>query len=119
MSTVNQLNPKVDLTVNIYDQFYSFAIEVPVDEYDAVNSYFESVFKAKEAAQNFTVTLFRVAQESQTPVMTLLQQIQGLSDIQLTAQLSYYLNGLRSPTTLLGISSVLAPNYYTARNILL
>jgi len=37
--------------------------------------------------------------------------------IQLTATMAYYLNGLRSPSTLLGVNSSVTPNFYTARNI--
>jgi hypothetical protein len=33
--------------------------------------------------------------------------------------MAYYLNGLRSPSTLLGVSNPVTPNFYTARNVLL
>lgn len=118
MRSVNELNPNVDLTVRVFDNFYDFAIDVDANEFDTVNSYFESVFTDKTAALNFTTTLFRIAQETRTPVLTLLAQIQDQDQIQLTKTLAYYLNGLRSPATLLGISSQVTPNFYTARNIL-
>lgn len=118
MGSVNQSNPKVDLTVKVFDEFYDFAVDVDANEYDAVNSYFESVFTDNTIALNFTTTMFRIADETGTPVLTLLQEIQGQDDIELTATLAYYLNGLRSPTTLLGINAVVTPNYYTARNVL-
>jgi hypothetical protein len=47
-----------------------------------------------------------------------LDQIQDQDQLQLTATLAYYLNGIRSPSTLLGVNSVLTPNYFTARNVL-
>jgi len=118
MGSVNTANDKIDPTVRVFDQFYSFELNVPVAEYDVVNSYFESVFKTKDAAKNFTTALFRVAQETGTPVLTLLQEMQGQDSIHVSATLAYYLNGLRSPSTLLGVNSVLTPNYYTARNVL-
>ena len=118
MGTVNAINPAVDLTVRVYDNFYNFSVEVDPDTYDVVNSYFRSVFKTADAAANFTVTLFRIAEETRTPVLTLLAEIQDLDEIQLTAQLAYYLNGLRSKTTLLGIDAAVTPNFYTARNVL-
>jgi hypothetical protein len=31
--------------------------------------------------------------------------------------MAYYLNGMRSPATLLGTSVAVTPNYYTARNV--
>lgn len=118
MGSVNALNPKVDQTVRIYDEFYLYETVVDANEYDVVNSYFESVFGTDEAAANFTVTLFRIADETNTPVLTLLSQIEDQDKIQLTQTLCYYLNGLRSPTTLLGITGTSTPNYWTARNVL-
>ena len=117
MSSVNYRNLKTDLTVQIFDQFYGYATEVPVDEYDAINSYFESVFGTAEAAGNFTVTVFRVAQQSGIAPLTLLNSLQGQTGPQLTLTLSYYLNGLRSNSTLLGVNLKTQPNYYVAHNI--
>ena len=117
MGTVNYSNPKVDATVRVFDQFYAFEQQVPAQEYDAVYSYFRSVFGTEEAAGNFTVTLFRVANESATPVMTLLQEIQAQGQPELTLTLCYYLNSLRSSSTLLGLNATVTPNFYVARNV--
>ena len=114
MSTVNTANTKLDQTVRVFDQFYEFEISVPAMEYDIVNSFFKTV----EAAQNFTTALFRISDQTSVPVLTILDQIQDQDQIQLTATLAYYLNGIRSPSTLLGVNSVLTPNYFTARNVL-
>lgn len=118
MGTVNALNPNTDLSVRVFDRFYTFEQDVPADEYDVVNSYFKSVFGTTASATNFTVTLFRISTNSGIPVLQLLQQIQGQSQPQLTLTLSYYLNGLRSSSTLLGLNTTSVPNYYVARNIL-
>jgi len=118
MASVNEINPKLDLTVRVFDEFYEFSIEVPANEYDTVNSYFESVFRSRTAAKNFTTTLFRIADQTKTPVLTLLDQIQDQDQIQLTSTLAYYLNGLRSNATLLGINAAVVPNFYAARNVL-
>jgi hypothetical protein len=117
MSTVNYANPKIDQTVRIFDGFYAYEANVPAQEYDAVNSYLRSVFGTQEAAGNFTVTIFRIAQETGIPVMTLLQELQGKGVPELTFTLAFYLNRLRSKSTLLGINQVVVPNYYVARNI--
>jgi hypothetical protein len=117
MGTINYPNPNTDQTVKIFDEFYAYAAVVPVDQFDAVNSYFKSVFATAEIAGNFTVTLFRVAQQSDIPVMDLLQTLQQQSQPELTLTLSYYLNGLRSPATLLGLNQAATPNYYVARNV--
>ena len=119
MGSVNEVNSKVDLTVRVFDNFYNFSVEVDSNEYDVVNSYFKSVFKNNQIAQNFSTTLFRIAQETETPVLVLLEQIQGQTRVEMTATLAYYLNGLRSPATLLGINSPVIPTFWAARNVIL
>jgi len=118
MSTVNYADPKIDTTVKVFDRFYTFEIEVPVDQYDAVYSYFARVFKDKLAAKNFTISLFQVADYSKRPVMDILAEIQGQDQLQLSATLCYYLNNQRSNATLLGINALVTPNFYAARNVL-
>ena len=117
MGSVNAYNTKTDQTVQIFDRFYGYQQQVPVDQYDAVLSYFTSVFKSAESAGNFTVSVFRVSHLTDIPVMNLLQQFQGQSTPQITLTLAYYLNGIRSSSTLLGVNVPTQPNYYVARNI--
>jgi hypothetical protein len=116
-TTVNYANPKLDGTVKIFDQFYAYEASVPQLEYDAVYSYFRSVFDTAEAAGNFTVSVFRISESSGIPVMTLLQEFQGQSAPELTLTLSYYLNNTRSSSTLLGLNVATQPNFYAARNV--
>lgn len=117
MGTINAINTKIDQTVRIYDEFYNYAEDVPSGEYDIVNSYFKSVFNTAEAAENFTVAIFRVAEESGENALSILQQIQGTTGPQLTAGLCYYLNSVRSRATLLGVLQPAVPNFWTARNV--
>lgn len=118
MATVNTYNSRADLTVRIFDKFYTFEQVVPATEYDLVYSYMRSQFATDEAAGNFSVTLFRIAQESGINVLVLLQEIQKYEQPELTSVLAYYLNGLQSSSTLYGVQSVVLPNYYVARNVL-
>ena len=117
MASVNAINTKTDLTVQIFDRFYGYEQTVPVAAYDAVLSYFRSVFGRDEAAGNFTVSLFRVSDQTGIPVMTLLQQFQGQTAPQINLTLAYYLNGIRSSSTLLGVNVPTQSNYYVAHNI--
>lgn len=119
MPSVNQINPNVDLTVRVFDEFYNFSVNVPANEYDIVNSYFLSVFESSVAANNFTVTLFRVAEQTNQDVLTLLNALTDQNQIELTATLAYYLNGLQSPTTLFGINTAVTPNVWAARNVII
>lgn len=119
MGSVNNTNPNLDTTVRLYDQFNGFETFVPVNEYDAVNSYFETTFREKNAAKSFTTGLFRVSQQTSVPVMTLLADLQRSGDLlSLTARLAFYLNIGRSRTTLLGVAGSTTPNFFQARNVI-
>lgn len=119
MSSLNQANINLDTTVRVFDEFYDFGINVPSDQYDVVLSFFESVFTDSIAAKNFTIALFRVADQTNTPVLTLLADMQDQDQITVTNSLAYFLNGIRSPSTLLGVQAAVAPNVWAARNVLL
>jgi hypothetical protein len=117
-TSVNVPNPKTDPTVKIIDLFYAYEQNVPAEEYNVVYSFFLTVMNTKEAANNFTTALFRAASTSNTPVLTLLQTLQGQPPMELTATLAYYLNGQRSLSTLLGVGQIVLPNIYAARNVI-
>ena len=116
--SVNTPNQNNDLTVRIFDGFYSYEQYVSVEEYDVVYSYLKSVFTTDAAAGNFTVALFRIADETRTSVLTIFQSLEGQDALTLTQTLCYYLNSMRSGSTLLGFGAAVTPNYYTARNVL-
>ena len=123
MASINYTNYNIDQTVRVFDTFYDYDVNIPVGDYDIVNSYFKSVMTTKQAADNFTVSLFRVAQDTNIPPLTLLQSFQagntnnnpGLS---LNINMAYYLNSIRNRATLLGVGIAVAPNYYAARNVI-
>ena len=118
MSTVNYANQKTDQTVRVFDDFFGFSINVEANDYDAVYSYFKSIYTDATAAGNFTVTLFRIANEQSINVLTLLKQIQtSTTSDELDKTIAYYLNSLRSNSTLVGVSTPTQPNYYAARNV--
>jgi hypothetical protein len=117
MSTVNYTNPNTDRTVQIFDDFYKFQISVDANLYDVVLSYFKSVFDDETAAKNFALNLFRISENTGTPVMEILESVRGQSQIELSSTFAYFLNNLRSNSTLLGVSAVATPAFYAARNV--
>lgn len=119
MTTVNSINYSIDQTVRIYDQFYNYSANIPAEEYDVVLSYFRSVFKTKVAAENFTNSIFRIAELTGVNAMTLLQTFQqgGQSEPEISILMAYYLNTVRSPATYLGVQVPAQPYYYAARNV--
>lgn len=118
MSSVNYTNPKLDQSVRIFDSFYKYDANVPAAEYDIVYSYFRSVMSDATIAGNFTVSLFQVAENTQIPVLTLLKSFQGNTPMELSINMAYYLNQIRSRATLLGINSQPTPNFYAARAVI-
>jgi len=118
MPSVNNVNPNIDLSARVFNNFDPPAINIDSDEYSTVNGFFRSVARSTFDADNLTATLFLISQETRTPVLTLLKQIEGQNDLQITATMAAYLNAVRSPSTLIGINSPVVPNFYTARNVL-
>jgi len=90
---------------------------VPASEYDLVRSYFVSQMTSVQAANNFTVSLFRVAENTGIPALTLLQEFQASGGVNLNATLAYYLNSIRNGAVLLGVNTAVTPNFYAARNV--
>ena len=88
------------------------------NEYDHVISFFKRVMKDEIAAEKFTQSLYQVANTTEIPVLDLLATFKGQDLLTLTASMAYYLNGIRSPSTLVGVQNVVRPNYYAARNVL-
>ena len=87
-------------------------------EYDYVFSFFSKVMKDKSAALSFTHAMYEVAYATETPILELLEPLDGADEMTLSATLAYYLNTARSPATLLGVNVIVKPNYYAARNVL-
>ena len=106
-----------ELTVKIFDDFYSFNMVINGNEYDIVNGYFRTVCATRAIAGNFTTFLFRISQETGIPVLDLLGQIQGTNKLQMNQVISYYLNSFKSKTSLYGMSTVPQSNQPVARNI--
>ncbi len=118
MSTINETNFNKDLTVRVFDSFYDFEVAVPTAEYDIVNSYFRSQMRTRQAAENFTVSLFRVSDETGIPALDLLKAFQGANGVSLDLNLAYYLNSIRNRATLLGVGVPVTPNFYAARAVI-
>jgi hypothetical protein len=107
----------LDKTVRVFDQFYNFDLVVNASQYEVIYSYFYSVNKNKTIASNFTTLLFRISSITGEDVMTLLNDITGKEKLKANALLTYYLNSVKSKTTLYGLSSVPQPNQSVQRNV--
>jgi hypothetical protein len=118
MPTVNETNFNKDLTVRVFDSFYEYDVNVPAAEYDIVLSYFRTQMRTRQAAENFTVSLFRIAEETKIPALDLLKAFEGNRGVGLDLNLAYYLNSIRNRATLLGVGVPVVPNFYAARAVI-
>ena len=110
---------QVDPTIKIFDSFYAVRLTVAADQYDVVHGFFLGVCESKKIANNFTAVLFRVAQETGIEPLDLLQQLKGAENkIKMNQIMAYYLNSLKSKTSLYGVGAVPKPNQPVARNII-
>lgn len=118
MARIIDSRSALDQTVKIFDDFYSFNLVINGNEYDVVHSYFLTVCATKQIAGNFTVHLFRISQQTQIPVLDLLNYIKGLEKLQVNNVIAYYLNTFKSKTAIYGFGVLPQPNLPVERNIL-
>ncbi len=119
MARILDNRTQLDRTVKLFDDFYQFNLDINPTEYDLVNAYFTEVCSTQTIADNFTVFLFRISQQSKTPVMDLLGYLQGKNKLEMNQIVAYYLNTFKSKTTMYGVSTVLQPSPIVSRNIIL
>ena len=118
MATVD-LHTQLDQTVKVFDKFYATEMTVSAADFDAINSYFMSVCQSKNTAENFTTILFKISAYTGESVMTLLDYIKGKTGLELSAVMAYYLNSLKSKTTLYGVANIPIPNPSVQRNVII
>jgi len=117
MAKIVDSRSSLDRTIRIFDEFYGFDLVINGNDYDVVRSYFVGVCASKQVAENFTVYLFRIAQETQIPVIDLLENLRGKTKLEVDTTLAYYLNSFKSKTSLYGLGAIPKPNNPVARNI--
>ena len=118
MFTISQNS--VDKTVRIFDKFYSTQLVVNATDYDVVHSYFRGLTNNVQIAGNYTAIMFRIAQEGNYNIMSLMDVIKGTENtLQLNQVMAYYLNTFKTKNTLYGIGILPKPNEAVQRNVVL
>lgn len=118
MPTIYENEKNLDQTVRIFDSFYQKNLRVAAGDFDIVYGYFSNVCETKNIAANFTAVLFRIAQETGNNVLDLLRIIQGAENkLQMNKIICFYLNSLKSKSTLYGVGTVPQANQPAARNV--
>lgn len=116
MFTITQ--DSVDKTVRIFDNFYTTRLVVNATDYDVVYSYFKGLTSSTKIAGNYTALIFRIAQEGDYNVMSLMDVIKGVeNNLQLNQVMAYYLNTFNTKNALYGVSILPKPNEAVQRNV--
>lgn len=111
---------ELDRTVRVFDAFYQTDLKLNASEYDIVHGYFTSVCESKNIADNFTTVLFRISTQTGVPVQQLLDELKGTNNaLSMNKQICYWLNSLKSKTSLYGVSVIPQPVVPVARNVVL
>jgi hypothetical protein len=121
MATIINEGTSIDRTVRIFDSFYQSDLKVNASEFDIVNGYFKAVCDTKNIADNFTAVLFRISTQTGVPVQNLLNDLKGKGSntLEINKQMCYWLNSLKSKTSLYGVSTIPYPIIPVARNVVL
>ena len=117
MALIDETYTELDRTVRLYDSFYSLDLVVNANQYEIIYSYFLDVSGSKSIARNFTTFLFRISNLTSIDAMELLSYIKGTTKLEMNGIMAYYLNAIRSKTTLYGIGAQPIPNETVQRNI--
>jgi len=104
-------------------RFVNDYTHIPVDfnsnEYEIVISFFKKAMKDPKTAENFTQSIFQVAARSGISPTSIVETMKGQTGLTLSSSLAYYLNGIRSNSTLLGVQGLGTPNFYTGRSVII
>lgn len=117
MAIIDGINP--DKTKRVYDKFYNFDVVVNASEYDIIHSYFFDLTKSTDIADNFTVMVFRIANLTDTNSMEVFSELKtSRNSLEVNAMMAYYLNNLKTKTSLYGIGVSPTPNQTVQRNVI-
>ena len=108
---------QLDNTVRLFDQFYNFDLVIDASQYDIVYSFYYKITQDTAIANNFTGILFRIANITGQNPLSLLDQLRKTDALNASAILIYYLNSLKSKTTMYGIANLPIPNELVQRNV--
>lgn len=111
---------QIDNTIRIFDSFYQTDLKINASDYDLVHGYFLTVSPNKTVAANFSTAMFRISTDTGISVLRLLDDLKGSPNkIEMNKQICYWLNSLKSKTSLYGVSTIPQPIIPVARNVVL
>lgn len=105
-------------TKKIFNTFYAKQLAYPSNEVDAVIGFLESKGFEKQAARSTGAILLQQAKLDGVKVFELIDTLQGLTKLQLSATVAQVLNFNREKTSSIGFKVENTVEYLEARNIL-
>lgn len=118
-NTLNDVVSNDVNTENVNTNYSQYPVDINGNEYDYVLGFFTKSMKDPIAAENFTQQIYQVARQADVSPLEIVKTIEGQSGLELDASLAYYLNGIRSNATLLGVQNIVRPNLYAGRGVLI
>jgi len=100
-----------------FDRYYDKALEFPSNDVNAVVGYFEKRGFESSSANSVATVLLQQAKIDGVKIFKLLDTLNGLQDVQLSALVTEILNYSRTKTSTLGFRIEQETNYIEARNI--
>lgn len=101
-----------------FDQYYTKNISFPSNEFDAVISFFEKRGFDKTASIAVSTSLLQQAKIDNVNIFKLIDTLQGLTSVQLSAIVTEILNYSRARTSTLGYKRSASSNKSEKRNII-
>lgn len=117
MAIIDAPQTQLENSIRIFDNFYNFDLVVDANQYELVRSFFYKLTNSKTATDNFTLLIFRISSMSGENPLDLVDYLQDKSKLEVNSILAYYLNSIKSKTTLYGVNSTPNPNSNVQRNI--
>jgi|SRR6056297_2841384 len=105
------------LVREFYDRYYTAKIEYPANEVDAVLQFFEKRGFESASAANVTTVLMQQAKVDGVKTFKLLDTLDGLTEVQLSALVAEILNYNRTKSSTLGYRIQSQTNPIESRNI--
>ncbi|RLA01859.1 MAG: hypothetical protein DRQ47_07530 [Gammaproteobacteria bacterium] len=116
-NTLNDAYLNDEKNIKVIQNYNSVEVDIDGNEWDYVFGFFKKAMKDVTAAENFAQSIFQVSRQTNVSAVSIVQSMKGQAGLELNASLSYYLNGIRSNATLLGVSNIVKPNFYAGRNV--
>lgn len=103
---------------DLFDNFFKHQVTFPSNQIDAVLGFFLKRGFDDEAARSTGIVLLNQARRDNVNVFELIDQLKGMTDVQLTKIVTEVLNYYREQTSTLGYKIVSNTDTYESRNIL-